>query len=182
MRRNDLEHVIRAASDISGEDEFVVVGSQAILASVPDPPEELLQSMEADLYPRAAPEKADMIEGSIGDGSAFERTFGYYAHGVSPETAKAPAGWEERLVRVVIAPRGSFRRTAVALCLEPHDLVLAKLARGAQRDWDYAQVAVRTGIVETDTLVARCATLPLAPPHRQTISRQLQALPCGRSS
>ncbi len=30
-------------------------------------------------------------------------TFGYYAHGVGPETAKAPAGWEQRLVRVAVS-------------------------------------------------------------------------------
>jgi hypothetical protein len=31
--------------------------------------------------------------GALGDGSPFHAAFGYYAHGVGPETAKAPAGW-----------------------------------------------------------------------------------------
>jgi hypothetical protein len=52
MRRDELEHVIGAAANITGEDEFVVIGSQAILASYPDAPPELLISMEADVYPR----------------------------------------------------------------------------------------------------------------------------------
>ncbi len=82
-----------------------MIGSQAILGSVDDPPEELLQSMEADLYPLANPADADKIDGALGDGSQFHVAFGYYAHGVGPETAKAPAAWEDRLVKREIPPR-----------------------------------------------------------------------------
>ena len=78
------------------------------------------------MYPRQRPEGADDIEGSLGDGSYFQLTFGYYAHGVGPETAKAPSGWQERLIRVEIPARVGSRRKPVALCLELHDLVLAK--------------------------------------------------------
>jgi hypothetical protein len=38
MRRHELEHVLRAAKGITDEIEFVVIGSQAILARIPDPP------------------------------------------------------------------------------------------------------------------------------------------------
>lgn len=130
MKRQDLEHVIAAAANIVAEDEFVVIGSQAILGSYPDAPAPLLGSMEADIYPARAPEKAIEVDGSLGDGSQFHRTFAYYAHGIGPETAKAPAGWQERLIRVPIPPRMLSKRHPVALCLEPHDLVLAK-RRGA---------------------------------------------------
>ena len=41
MRRADLEHVVAAAAQTVGEDEFVVVGSQAILGSYPDAPASL---------------------------------------------------------------------------------------------------------------------------------------------
>ncbi len=34
MRRDELEHVIRAAASVAGENEIVVVGSQAILALI----------------------------------------------------------------------------------------------------------------------------------------------------
>jgi hypothetical protein len=40
MRRHELEHVIGAAANVSGEDEFVLIGSQAILATHPDAPPE----------------------------------------------------------------------------------------------------------------------------------------------
>jgi len=61
MRRVDLEHVVAAAAQISNEVEFVVIGSQAILAT-DDPPPNLLRSMEADIYPRRAPQKAEEID------------------------------------------------------------------------------------------------------------------------
>ena len=147
MRRVDLEHVVFAAAQISNEVEFVVIGSQAILGTEPNPPAAMQRSMEADLYPREAPEKAAEIDGSLGDGSQFHRTFGYYAHGVGPETAKAPSGWEERLVVIEIAPRAGSTQTATALCLDAHDLVLAKCARGEDRDWQFAADALDAGLV-----------------------------------
>ena len=51
MRREEFEHVIAAAANVIGADEFVVIGSQAILGSYPDAPESMLRSMEADIYP-----------------------------------------------------------------------------------------------------------------------------------
>ena len=74
MRRAELEHVIRAAAAVSGDDEIVVVGSQAILGGHPEAPESLLVSREADVYPRNRPELADEIDGSLGDGSYFGAT------------------------------------------------------------------------------------------------------------
>lgn len=124
MNRADFEHLVAAAAQVADEDELVVIGSQAVLGSFPEAPPELLRSMEADVYPRWAPEKAEQIDGALGDGSMFHSQFGYYAHGVGPETAKAPNGWTQRLVAVHIPARPGSRRETVALCLEVHDLVL----------------------------------------------------------
>lgn len=176
MQRAQFEHVIAAAANVVGEDEFVVIGSQAIFGAVVNPPEEMLQSMEADLYPVRSPERADDVEGAMGDGSPFQQSFGFFAHGVGPETAKAPRGWESRLVRVEIPPRATSPRRPVALCLEAHDLVLAKLVRGAQRDWDYARVAIEAGIVEPAELQRRCTDLPIERSRIDHIARQLRAL------
>ncbi|MDZ7938202.1 MAG: hypothetical protein U5M53_07965 [Rhodoferax sp.] len=46
MRRIDLEHLIRACSEITQEYELVVIGSQAILGTHPNPPAELTVSAE----------------------------------------------------------------------------------------------------------------------------------------
>ncbi len=103
MNRAELEHVIKAAADITG-DEIVVIGSQAVLGSFPDAPETMLRSMEADLYPRNDPSRAIEIDGAIGDGSQFHAAYGYYAHGVGPETPHAPAGWEGRMLELKLPP------------------------------------------------------------------------------
>jgi hypothetical protein len=95
MNRAQLEHIIRAAATIAHDDEIVIVGSQSILGQFPEAPAELLVSMEADVYPRGHPERWDLIDGSIGEGSPFHTTYGYYAQGVGPETAILPSGWAD---------------------------------------------------------------------------------------
>lgn len=96
MTREELEHIIRASGDITDQYEFVIVGSQSILGPVPRPENVFTVSMEADIYPLQAPERADRIDGAIGEGSQFHETFGYYAQGVGPETACLPADWMQR--------------------------------------------------------------------------------------
>lgn len=95
MHRQQLEHIIRAAAGITGATEFVIVGSQSVLGQFPQAPDELLISIEADVFSLRDPADNDLIDGSIGEGSPFHQTFGYYAHGVSQETAVLPAGWRE---------------------------------------------------------------------------------------
>jgi hypothetical protein len=166
MRRADLEHVIRAAAEVAGDDEIVVIGSQAILGRLPDAPDALLWSQEADVYPRHRPELADAIDGALGDGSQFHAAFGYYAHGVGPETAKAPTGWEERLVPVRVARSPRDETVVTGWCIEPHDVVLAKCAAGRERDWEFAREAIRHAVVDGDELLRRVAELPLPDEHR----------------
>jgi hypothetical protein len=84
MTRDELEHIIRASGEITGEYEFMIVGSQSMLGSVPNPEAVFMVSMEADIYPFRAPELADEIDGAIGEGSQFHERFGYYAQGVGP--------------------------------------------------------------------------------------------------
>jgi hypothetical protein len=176
MRRADLEHVIGAAANVLGEDAFVVIGSQAILGPCPDAPDALLRSMEVDLFPKEHPDRADEIDGALGDGSPFHEAFGYYAHGVGPETATAPAGWLDRLIEIDIPSRVGSRQAPRAHCLEPHDLVLAKCAAGRDRDWDFAREAIKAGVVQVETLVERVDALPLSEGQRTSIRVRLDTL------
>ncbi len=168
--------MIAAAADVSGEREIVVVGSQAILGSVAEPPASMLISMEADVYPLHDPRKADEIEGSLGEGSLFQSTFGYYAHGVGPETVVGPEGWEKRLVRVEIPPRVGQARNAIACCLEVHDLVLAKCVAGRPRDWEFAHDALASRLVQVDELLRLVDDLPEPPADRAYIRKMLEGL------
>jgi hypothetical protein len=111
LRPEEFEHVVAAAAEVTKQDEFVVIGSQAILGTFAQPPEALLASPEADIYPLREPDLADAIDGALGDGSQFQLAYGYYAHGVGPETAKAPKGWQGRLVGREIPKRVGSTRT-----------------------------------------------------------------------
>ncbi len=144
MRRVDLEHVIRAAGGIANARELIIIGSQAILGSFPDPPPELTISQEADLFPADAPEKADLVDGSIGEKSPFHETFGYYAHGVGPETAVLPSSWRSRLVRV----QNQNTNGIAGLCLSPVDIAVSKLAAGREKDMDYVRALFRHGLLK----------------------------------
>jgi hypothetical protein len=97
MTRSQLEHIIRAAGSITDEKVILILGSQSILGSVENAPEKLLLSIEADVFPLKAPDKMELINGSIGEISRFHGTFGYYAHGIPPESCPLPAGWDKRL-------------------------------------------------------------------------------------
>jgi hypothetical protein len=172
VKRSDLEHIIRAAATIADDDELVIVGSQAVLGQFPSAPPELLVSDEADVYPRNHPERADVIDGSIGEGSPFHDTFGYYAQGVGPETAVLPAGWLSRLIPI----RTPATRGATGWCLEVHDLVVSKLIAGREKDWSFATAAVRHRLVDVATLRTRLADVELEPALRAAASGRIDAL------
>jgi len=171
VKRDEFEHVIRAAVAIV-HDELIVVGSQAILARYPDAPSDLLVSDELDLYPRTHPERAIELDALIGAGSQFEETFGYRAHGVAPETSMLPDGWEQRLVRVEVGRIDGG--VAVAWALEPHDLVLAKLAAGRQQDYDFVVGALRAHLVESLELLRRCEGLKVS--IRDDVRRRIEGV------
>jgi len=148
MLRSDLEHILRAAGRITKEREFIVIGSQSILGKVPHPPDTLTNSMEADVYPKHAPAKAEEIDGAIGERSAFHEQFGFYAHGVGPETAVLPWDWERRLVKI----ENENTEGVIGWCLDPHDLAYSKLAAGREKDIEFIAEMVKHGFV-TDILM-----------------------------
>ena len=76
---------------------------------------------------------------SIGEGSPFDQTFGYYAHGVDETTAVLPDGWRDRLVLV----SGENTRFIRGWCLEVHDLAIAKYAAGREKDLEFTAALVR---------------------------------------
>lgn len=165
MKRAQLEHIIRASATIAEDDDIVIIGSQSVLGQFPDAPEELLISDEADVYPRNHPERADLIDGSIGELSPFHQTFGYYAQGVGETTATLPRGWQQRLVAV----NNERTRGATGWCLEIHDLVVSKYAANREKDRAFVQAASRHGLVSRATLDQRIAETELEPRLRALI-------------
>lgn len=167
MKRHELEHLIRAAGAITGADEIIVIGSQAILAGRPDSPEALLRSCEADLFTFRDPKDADLIDGSIGEGSPFHETFGYYAQGVWLDTATLPAGWQERLIAIC----NENTRHVTGRCLEPHDLAVSKLVAGREKDQEFLAAMWRHGMILEDVIGERISHLPI-PAEEQVAVRE----------
>lgn len=86
MNIGQLEHIIRAAAVITEDDELIIIGSQSILGAHPNAPENLLVSAEVDVYPKNHPERADLIDGTIGESA--------------PDAAVLPDRWEVRLIPI----------------------------------------------------------------------------------
>jgi hypothetical protein len=171
VQRAQLEHIIRAASTIADDDEIVIIGSQSILGQFPDAPPSLVSSMEADVYPRSHPERWDLIDGSIGEGSPFHTTFGYYAQGVGPETAVLPERWEERAVRIhTPATRG-----ATGIALELHDLLVSKYVAGREKDREFARVVFRHRLARPEGVVERLASTALGEDRKAALTESIRA-------
>jgi uncharacterized nucleotidyltransferase DUF6036 len=166
MTRDQLEHAVRAACDLTHESEVIVVGSQAILGEYPNAPARLRQSMEIDLIVRNKPELADVIDGVLGEMSDFHRLHGFYAQGLAPDAAKLPVGWESRLVLV----RNANTRDCSGWCLESHDLAAAKLAAFRDKDRDFVRTMLLESLIDEATLQERIATLSIDDEFRSRLA------------
>jgi hypothetical protein len=156
--------LLRAAATIADDPDVLVIGSQSILGSADEDqlPPMATASIEVDLAFFDDPDsrKSDLVDGVIGELSAFHEMYGYYAQGVSVSTARLPRGWRERLVTVETNSTGPGR----GHCLDPHDCVLAKLLAGREKDHAFAGALLAAGFVDLATLKARLDLLDDADP------------------
>lgn len=156
MKRDAFEHAIRAAGAVLGVREVIVIGSQALHASVEgDLPEEATRSVEVDVavFGDREGKLADLLDGSIGEASMFHATFGYYAQGVVERTAVLPEGWRDRLVRFETPGTNGV----VAWCLEAHDLWISKAIAGRPKDREFCRALVDAALVQGSVLRERLA-------------------------
>jgi hypothetical protein len=160
MNRSQLAHLLRAACEITDDPDILVIGSQAILASHDEDelPAAATASIEADIAFLSDPdeEKADKVDGAIGELSPFHEQFGYYAQGVSVRLAVLPDGWQTRALRW----SSSSAARANPLFLEQHDLVVSKLVTLREKDLAFAKALVEAGLVDVPTLRQRVQRLP----------------------
>ena len=169
MNREELAHILRAASKIADDSDVLVIGSQSILGSYSegDLPEEAWMSREADIAFFDDPDevKSNAVDGAIGEGSYFDEEFGIYGQGVSVSTAVLPDGWRDRLVLYDREDALPSR----AMCLDPHDLVVSKLVANREKDLKFAKALVGVELVSCTTLRERADLLPLVPGRRRAV-------------
>ena len=165
MTREQLEHIVRAAGSITDEQKIIVLGSQSILGTFQHPPDALTVSREADVCPMRDPSKVDLISGAIGEVSLFDSTFGYYAHGLPPESCPLPKGWESRLVPL----RNSNTRGVTALCLAPLDLAGSKLVAGRDKDKEFVTEMLRHNLITEGALNGQIALFESAEQRQRAL-------------
>lgn len=172
MKRSELEHIIRASGAIAEDDEIVIIGSQAILGQFPDAPVQLLVSMEADIYPKSDPRKADLVDGAIGEGSSFHEVHGYYAQGVGEKTATLPKDWQSRLIAV----NNENTNGITGYCLEVHDLAISKMIAMRPKDVEFVQELVRHDMIKKKTMLHRLKQTDIEDSTRRTARGRINSL------
>ncbi|MFA4928605.1 MAG: DUF6036 family nucleotidyltransferase [Patulibacter sp.] len=168
MRRDQVEHAIRAACQIIGRPEVIVLGSQAILGTFRDDelPGDATMSMEVDILPISddadeVERLADQIDGVAGEFSQFEQTHGFSIDGVDLSTAALPDGWRGRLVKIqnVNTAGASGDPQFTGWCLDKEDLCVAKLCAFREKDRNFVAALVQANLVDAGVIAARLVTV-----------------------
>jgi hypothetical protein len=173
VRRSELQHVILEIGTRFNLREVFVIGSSAILAVLPDPPEGVLtQSRDVDVIPLSDDDErmADRISFVLGEASPFDEEYGYHAQGVSFTTPSfAPRDWQRRTIEIRVD-------VYVARCMEPHDLILSKLGAGREKDMEFAQACAKLKLIDRTVLLERLAAIEASGEQLALIERRLMGL------
>lgn len=156
MKKQQLDHVLRAAGRITGEKQFLIIGSQSLHGKCPDLPDEIVRSAEVDLIAGNNVNRTEWLN-AIGQDSQFHETFGYYADPVDETTATLPKGWKGRLVNL---PPGDTDGVQ-GLCLDPHDLAIAKYVARREKDLIFTRELARREIVTRKRLLSLLVQTPV---------------------
>jgi hypothetical protein len=169
MKKREVDHVLRAAGRITGEKQFIIIGSQALHGKYPDLADEIVKSVEVDLLATKDPARTDWLN-SIGVYSPFHESHGYYVDPVDDKTATLPKGWKNRLVNL---PPGETEGVK-GLCLEPHDLAIAKYAASRQKDLIFTRELAQRGLLSKDRLFSLLDQTPVDDAARERIRGQIE--------
>ncbi len=150
MNIEDIDRVLSAIRDISGLDEFVVIGSLSALGITGgNLPARMTWSMEVDAYPERDPHRAPEFSEQFGEGSPFHQAHGYYFDAVSPDLPTLPEGWEQRMIKQVL-PSG-----VKVKYLDPNDCAVSKYARSEPKDREWIRAGIEAGILSLSTIEYR---------------------------
>jgi hypothetical protein len=142
MTLEQFDHVCRAATAIAGVKRIYAFGANAIVPWLAQAGHSIpLSGVEPsqDVDVTTGDVKLDLlIDGAIGELSAFDKTFSVYAHSVDFALFQAPVNWRQRI----------GKRIEPVSCVEiivphPHDLIISKLIAGRPKDFDFAVSVAR---------------------------------------
>lgn len=168
MKKQQLDHILRAAGRITGEKRFLIIGSQSLHGKCPDLPDDIARSAEVDLIANDNTDRTEWLN-TIGQDSPFHETFGYYADPVDETAATLPKGWKGRLVNLAPGDTEGVK----GLCLDPHDLAIAKYVARREKDRIFTRELALRGITERERLVALLNKTPVEEEMRQRIREDI---------
>lgn len=178
MNLDQLKEILKSASELTGQNEFYIIGSAAILAVIESPTDYLLsRSNEADLISVTGdPDMADTVSVMLGELSPYHDTHDVYAEGCTFETPTfAPRAWQERCIPV------QYREIGVtAYYMEIHDLLLSKLGVGRVKDIEFCKALVKTGCLDNEVLFERLPVINATDDQRRIIEERIRT--CAGSS
>lgn len=164
MKKQQVDQILRAAGRITGERQFVIIGGQALHGKYPDLADQIVMSVEVDLIALRNPLQMELLN-EIGVDSPFHQRHGYYADPVDAATATLPRGWKGRLVNLQQGDTEGVK----GLCLEPHDLAIAKYVARREKDIAFTRELARRGLVSRERLLALVDQTPVTADMRERI-------------
>ena len=168
---DDLRLALAECAALTSEDEFIVVGSVAIVGAIPAATAALRVSQDIDLFVKsgATAEKNRIIYERFGPDSAFAVEHDFYIEPVGEWVVKTSLpGWQDRLVRVD-APGG-----AIGWCLSPLDIAYNKAEAGREKDLVYLAELFRSGIVRPSEIKAAMTSAGIAPDVAALVDSRVQ--------
>jgi len=158
MKLENALHLLRAAKEITQKLNFLIVGSQAIVADknykrLEENDSVCLNTPELDLvvFDKIGndmvvdEESGDYADWNLGELSRFNETHGYYIQAVDLTTSKLFNGWENRLNKIQQDYADNF-----FISLE--DIVLSKLYANREKDIDYVNDLNRNNMIDFDLI------------------------------
>ena len=180
MRRKSIDHILRAAAEVTKNKRFVLIGSAALVARMKHVPLNMMYTPEIDIYAPDADDielASELIDGSIGQGSQFHNQFGYYGDGVSPSTSKMPSDWSDRAIEY----QGEECPGVIAVVPEENDLALAKLSAWRDKDRMWLVEGIKASVLSLPKMASRLDRMPEPnsegnPPARGILRERLALL------
>ena len=168
MNLDALFQILAEARKLSGQGDFVVMGSLSILGLEADfdVPQDMAMSNDVDCYTRDDPDRIFELVGALGEHSPYHIKSGYYLDAAGPNLATLPEGWKDRLIKVE-------RHTLRAWFLEPNDAAVSKYARGEPRDTRWIRAGIRAGVVSLPIVQARMRSTTFIDTEEQLKAKKL---------
>ncbi len=166
MKRSQFNVAVLSLCEYLKVEEIFVIGSQSILGTYPDDKLPKINTYSAELDATmweddllrvgvTSEQVSHAISSGFGQDTDFHREYGIYIDGVSLTTPTLARGWKDRLVKYRIAGK-------TALCIDPYDLCVAKIAitDTRERDTPFVIALIRDGRINP-TLLLELFQLPL---------------------